>query len=176
MSQWNNYPFLRYLSSLILGIWLYGSHFEIAPYDILFIFCGLAILYLFLVVRKYSLFLSGIAGLLMISLVGYAMAYYTDERKDADHLSHVDIQQISAFSGWIVEDPIDQEKYVRYTFRIDSVLLGDRSIKREGKIQLHVRKEVQNKVRSYDSYLYVSGVYNPSNLLKTRWFLIMLNT
>ena len=157
MSQWNNYPFLRYLSSLILGIWLYGSHFEIAPYDILFIFCGLAILYLFLVVRKYSLFLSGIAGLLMISLVGYAMAYYTDERKDADHLSHVDIQQISAFSGWIVEDPIDQEKYVRYIFRIDSVLLGDRSIKREGKIQLHVRKEVQNKVRSYDSYLYVSG-------------------
>ena len=85
------------------------------------------------------------------------MAYYTDERKDSDHLSHVDIQQISAFSGWIVEDSIDQEKYVRYTFRIDSVLLGDRSIKREGKIQLHVRKEVQNKVRSYDSYLYVSG-------------------
>ena len=157
MSQWNNYPFLRYLLSLILGIWIYDFHLEIASYSILSIFSGLAILYLFLVVRKYSLFLSGIAGLLMISLVGYAMAYYTDERKDADHLSHVDIQQISAFSGWIVEDPIDQEKYVRYTFRIDSVLLGDRSIKREGKIQLHVRKEVQNKVRSYDSYLYVSG-------------------
>ena len=43
------------------------------------------------------------------------MAYYTDERKDVDHLSHVDIQQISSFSGWIVEDPIEQEKYVRYT-------------------------------------------------------------
>jgi len=61
------------------------------------------------------------------------MVYYTDECKDVDHLSHVDIQQISSFSSWIVEDPIEQEKYVRYTFRIDSVLLGSRSNKREGK-------------------------------------------
>ena len=27
----------------------------------------------------------------------------------------------------------------------------------EGKIQLHVRKEIHNKVRSYGSYFYVSG-------------------
>jgi len=157
MYLWNNYPFLRYLLSLILGIWIYDFHLEITSYSILSIFSGLAILYFWLVVRKYSLFFSGITGLLMISLIGYGMAYYTNERKDVDHLSHVDIQEISSFSGWIVEDPIEQEKYVRYTFRIDSVLLGDLSIKMEGKIQLHVRKEIHNKVRSYGSYLYVSG-------------------
>ncbi|OUT96630.1 MAG: hypothetical protein CBB92_09440 [Flammeovirgaceae bacterium TMED32] len=97
----------------------------------------------------------------MIYLIGYGMAYYNDKRKDLDHLSHVDIQQISSFSDWIIKDPIKQEKYVRYTFRIDSVLLGDRSIKREGKIQLHVRKEIHNTVRSYDSYFYVSGSLFP---------------
>ena len=85
------------------------------------------------------------------------MVYYTDECKDVDHLSHVDIQQISSFSSWIVEDPIEQEKYNRYTFRIDSVLLGSRSNKRERKIQFHVRKEIYNKVRSYGFYLYVFG-------------------
>ena len=148
---------MRYLLSLILGIWIYDFHLEIASYSILSIFSGLAILYFWLVVRKYSLFFSGITGLLMISLIGYGMAYYTNERKDVDHLSHVDIQEISSFSGWIVENPIEQEKYVRYTFRIDSVLLGSRSNKREGKNSISCTIRNIHKVRSYGFYLYVFG-------------------
>ena len=63
MYLWNNYPFLRYLLSLILGIWIYDFHLEIASYSTISIFSELAILYLWLFVRKYSLFLSGITGL-----------------------------------------------------------------------------------------------------------------
>ena len=157
MYQWNAYPFLRYLLSLILGIWIYDFDFKIALYSILSIFFGLGILYFWLVMRKYSLFITGITGLFMISMIGYAMAYYTDERKDSHHLSHVDAQQIRAFAGWIVDDPIDQEKYVRYTFQVDSVLLGDLPFKRQGKTHLYVLKEAKKKVRPYGSYLYVSG-------------------
>ena len=90
-------------------------------------------------------------------MIGYAMAYYTDECKDSDHLSHVDAQQIRAFVGWIVDDPIDQEKFIRYTFQVNSVLLGDLPIKRQGKTHLYVLKEAKKKVRPYGSYLYVSG-------------------
>jgi hypothetical protein len=93
-----------------------------------------------------------------------------------DHLSHVDIQEISSFSGWIVEDPIEQEKYVRYTFRIDSVLLGDLSIKMEGKIQLHVRKKYTIRSGLMVLISMYLEVYSPSNSLKILWLLIMLNT
>ncbi len=75
MYLWNNYPSLRYLLSLILGIWIYDFHLEITPYFTLSIFSGLAILYFWLVARKYSLFLSGITILLMITLIGLDMAW-----------------------------------------------------------------------------------------------------
>ena len=56
MYLWNNYHFLRYLLSLILGIWICDFHLEITPYSILSTFSGLAILYFRLFVRQYSLF------------------------------------------------------------------------------------------------------------------------
>ena len=113
----------------------------------------------------------------MISLIGYGMAYYTDERKDVDHLSHVDIQQISSFSGWIVEDPIEQEKYVRYTLS-NRFGAPRRSRQLKGREKFNFMYGKKYTIRSglmvlISMYL---EVYSPSNPLKILLLLIMLNT
>jgi|TARA_B110000503_G_scaffold141277_1_gene234282 competence protein ComEC len=102
----------------------------------------------------------GIFGLVMVSIIGYLLAQSDDDRFDATHINQY-LDEVTAFSGWIADDPVERENRVRYVLELDSLMLNHSKQKVNGRILLYVYNNLNIDKSEYGDYLYVIGDLNP---------------
>jgi competence protein ComEC len=160
MFSWDYFPFLRYLIFLLIGI--FGYHLGLSL-NLLFLKWSLVLIFslsVILVYYKGHNLMIGIFGLVMVSIIGYLLAQSDDDRFDATHINQY-LDEVTAFSGWIADDPVERENRVRYVLELDSLMLNHSKQKVNGRILLYVYNNLNIDKSEYGDYLYVIGDLNP---------------
>jgi competence protein ComEC len=160
MFSWDYFPFLRYLIFLLIGI--FGYHLGLSL-NLLFLKWSLVLIFslsVILVYYKGHNLMIGIFGLVMVSIIGYLLAQSDDDCFDATHINQY-LDEVTAFSGWIADDPVERENRVRYVLELDSLMLNHSKQKVNGRILLYVYNNLNIDKSEYGDYLYVIGDLNP---------------
>ena len=104
-----------------------------------------------------SRFSLGIAGLILILILGYGTASSHDETRRPFHFSGIDISQTDGFKGLITSHAFESEKYFRYRFEVTRLISQDTTLMAAGGIHLYIRRDSSTEKLNYGDHLYING-------------------
>ncbi len=166
MFKWSPFPLLRYAIYFMIGILGYGALDHSIWSSVWWLLPILLVLYVLSAFILKKRFLTGLMGLFTVVCLGGTAAFFNDHTNWEDHISRLEGDRIQAFSGQLVSDVYEKEKYYRFTLKVDSVLVQDATIKVSGLIHLYIQNPGKNR-HKYGDYLYVkkpfSGIRPPGN-------------
>lgn len=124
MLRWSAQPFLRYVLALMAGIVCYavfpGAKAIGGAYPVGGVLL-LALLYLFLLFKKkFGARRTGLAGLLLLSSLGFLVSMAHDERQADDHLVHLP-GRVLAYEARVQTQPEQRQKSFRFVLRVERV-------------------------------------------------------
>lgn len=101
---------------------------------------------------------SGTLSLSLITYLGGFLLIQNNQRSLSDHLTHFDAR-VQAFSGTVVSDNFEREKYQRYILQINQVLIASKVESATGLLYLYVKKDSSQSIISYGTQLRVKGAF-----------------
>ncbi|MEP4534231.1 MAG: ComEC/Rec2 family competence protein [Cyclobacteriaceae bacterium] len=164
MFIWSPFPYIRYAIALIAGILCEQYQFipALTPWHLAILFGLASVCWVFENFTKPSdqnRILGGFFTLLTISVIGFLVSQFNDERTDLSHYSsHTGIK---AFRGIVLSDNVERKDYQRYEVGLDLVKTADSAYNATGRIYLYVRKEDSLAIYHYGDKLDVLAACHP---------------
>ncbi len=165
MFIWIPYPFIRFLLFFSLGIVAHSVYSaEISTVYKLLVVTILAYAsgYFFLRPRNHfsPITALGVLAFVTLFLCGYLRAYFSTEKNWPDHITHID-EQVSFYTGEIVELPRENESRFNTTVMVSHVNIDGRWQPYRGKVKLNSSKNTDKPTPSPGDLIMVYGFAHP---------------
>src|SRR5690606_1547718 len=144
MFIWIPYPFIRFLLFFSLGIVahsVYSAEISTAYKLLVVTILAYASGYFFLRPRNHfsPITALGVLAFVTLFLCGYLRAYFSTEKNWPDHITHID-EQVSFYTGEIVELPRENESRFNTTVMVTQVNIDGKWQPISGKVKLNSSK------------------------------------
>ena len=162
MYFWNTYPFVRFVTALILGIVCYdfNSYLWEHPFTILLLLVGCSSILVF-VSHKSSFYklrhINGVFALSTLFIIGGMLAKEKYHNKPSFHYTKLH-HEIRGFSGTIISPVNERTNHFRYDLELRNVFTTkDSSFHTAGIIHLYIRKDSSTTRLHYGDRVIVYG-------------------
>jgi len=150
--NWHEYPFVRLLLPLLLGV-VIAENFSISNWVIGLVFVAAIIPVLLLAfLRNTKRIGFGVAAAISLLVLAYLRTDQHNEQQRADHFSQFQTEEKSSVIGWVSSMP-EEKNWVQFQFKVLQV--GDLSA--SGNIQVYIEKDSLSPNLAYGDLLQIDA-------------------
>ncbi|MEM8528498.1 MAG: ComEC/Rec2 family competence protein [Bacteroidota bacterium] len=150
--NWHEYPFVRLLLPVLLGVVL-AENLDCPDWIAgLFLGIGSTATLVFSALRNVKSIWFGVATSISLVSLAYLYTNQYNEQNRSDHFSQFQLEESAKVVGWIASMP-EEKKWVQFRFQV--LQIGDQSA--SGNIQIYVEKDNLSQQLSYGDVLQIDA-------------------